>query len=883
MKPSVSAPERQRQRKDARPRVGNNSRGRETIEVEYTWFVLCLTIGLLSAALSAQAGGGLLESFLGEDPGAGLKWRAPVEGPSWSAVDGAARIVVPRRPGGYNHWVESVNDAPMLAVDAPGGDWDLTANIALEDYSRESAFHIGPMVGFSQGLVMTFGPFKGAATGQPIDRPELWIETTGVPPSARIPAECSALDLRISKRDNVYECFYRAPGESDWKRAGDFASAYPPEFTGILAKTFSDGPGVSFLVNDLRVDPVPARTRMSSVRVDAAHRAGAIDRNIYGHFIEHLGRCIYGGIWAEMLWNRKFTGGVDERGVIESWSAFGEGATYSRDNIDFYTSCQSQRVELAPGREAGILKKDARLGIKPGRYVVRAILKQRGLHSPVTVALRHNDEVYSSAEIAGIGEEWSEHRVELNVGARDPDAQFSISAVGPGTLWIGCLSLMPADNIEGMRRDVIEAIRAIKPPLIRWPGGNMVSGYHWEDGLGERDRRMPRWERAWKAWEWNDFGTDEYIRFCRLVNTEPYICVNAGEGQADEAARWVEYCNGSPDTPYGALRAANGHPEPYNVKYWGIGNEMYGDWQLGHLDATKYALKSIEFARAMKAVDPSILLIGVGVDYDNFGSWNSYTAAIAGSYYDYISAHYYKGPRLKDCRELTYLNLICASLEIERMLAATSEIVNRAAGRRLPIAFDEWNIWLPEGLDNSMYALRDGLFAAGVFHAMHRLNDRVTMANLAQLVNVLGAIQTNMTDLVETPIYKAFKLYVDGFLDNRVGVSVECGEFDTPSGRMKLLDASAAVDGGGQLSVAVINRDPTRDLPAVLDIRGFSAAPEARVAALNGPDVYSLNDFGKPESVRIETSAKRVEPGKQYVFPAHSVTLITFQRAENTP
>lgn len=854
------------------------------IAVEISWPTLSVIFVLLSISLSARAAEGLLDGFLRNEPQAGLEWRAPVTGPSWSAADGAVRITIPRREGGYDHGVESIDNAPTLTLRAPEGDWDLGAHICVDEFAADSAFHVGLAVGFSRGLVMTFGPFKGAAEPQPVDKPELWIEATGIPPSAKVVADCSQVELRVGKRDNVYTCFYRSQGQPDWRRAGDFASAYPPEFVGVLARSFGDGSGISMTVSGLRIDAVPEQTSVSSVKIDAAFDAGSIDRNIYGHFIEHLGRCINEGIWAEMLWNRKFTGGIDENGVIESWSPFGEGAAYSRDNIEFYTSCQSQRIELASGKQAGILKQNARLGIKPQNYTARAILKQAGLEGPVVLALRQGDTVYASAAIPRVGADWREYTVDLEVTDADPDAQFSVSASGPGTLWIGCLSLMPADNVEGMRRDVIEAIRAIRPPLIRWPGGNMVSGYHWEDGLGERDRRMPRWERSWKTWEWNDFGTDEFIRFCRLVDTEPYICVNAGEGQSDEAARWVEYCNGSADTPYGALRAANGHPEPYNVRYWGIGNEMYGKWQLGHLDATKYALKSIEFARAMKAVDPSIVLVGVGVEYDNFDNWNSHAAAIAGSYYDYISVHYYKWLRAGDCRELTYLNVMGASHEIEAMLEATHEIVERAGGRRLPIAFDEWNIWLPNGLESSFYALRDGLFAAGVFHAMHRLNDRVTMANLAQLVNVLGAIQTNMTDLVETPIYKAFKLYTGGFADTRVGASVECAEFDAPSGRMKFLDASAALSGdGSRLTLAVINRDPLRDLPARVSIEGFRAAPEAHVAVMNGPDVYSANDFEDPDRVKIETAVKSIEPDAEYVFPAHSVTLITFARAANTP
>lgn len=807
-----------------------------------------------------------------------LQWVTPVEGPTCELQDGLAIVRIPQAQDGYNHWVDGVANSPSLRMKPPQGDWDLSARIDLIDFAPNSNFRIGLTVGFDDAYVMIFGPFQGPAVWKDGNWPELWIEATGMPAISKTKTDAKSVYLQIRKRRNEYACYYREGEGGEWQRCGEYLGVFPPKFVGVMGKTFSNGPGVTFSVQQLRIERASSEPSTARIVVRADTISGRIDRNIYGHFIEHLGRCIYGGIWAEMLYNRKFTGSVDSQGVIESWAAFGEGAKYSRDNIEFYTSCQSQRIELAPGKEAGIGKRDAKLAIKPQRYVIRAVLKQRGLSSSVRIALHEGDRVYARAVIPRVSEEWSEYTVNLDVQEVDPNAQFSVSATGPGTLWIGCLSMMPADNVEGMRRDVLEAIRRIKPPLIRWPGGNMASGYNWEDGIGPRDKRVPRWERAWNAWEWNDFGTDEYIRFCRLVGTEPYICVNAGEGQADEAARWVEYCNGSADTPYGRLRALNGHPEPYKVKYWGIGNEMYGDWQLGHLDATKYALKSIEFAKAMKAVDPSIVLVGVGVDDDSFGNWNSTVAQIAGSYYDYLSVHYYKGPRVKDPKELTYLNLICASLEIEKMLAATADVVQRSSPKRLPLAFDEWNIWLPHGLESSMYALRDGLFAAGVFHALHRLCDRVTMANLAQLVNVLGAIQTSMTEVVETPIYKAFELYSNLCENNRVEVNVESDSFDTPAGRMPVLDVSATTsDDGKKLVLAVINRDPVSDYSATINISGFNPKDQAQIAVLNGPTAFSLNDFGKPKQVTIMRRDKPIDLTKPYSFPAHSATIMLIQ------
>lgn len=842
--------------------------------------LICCTIGAMGLAIGLRASQDLLDTFNPEQTETGLRWVTPAAGPTCSVANGVAVIRIPQARDGYNHWVDGVANAPMLRADVPDGDWNLSAKIELLDYAPDSNFHIGLVVGFADTFVMVFGPFQGPAVWKEGQWPELWIEATGMSALSRTKIDARTVELQVRKRGNQYACYYRNSNTREWQKCGEYLGLFAPKFVGVIGKTFSSGPGIAFSVRELVLEPAKSERNPAGITVEASTVVGQIDRNIYGHFIEHLGRCIYGGIWAEMLYNRKFTGGVDAQGVIESWSAFGEGAKYSRDNIEFYTSCQSQRIELAPGKEAGIGKKDAGLAIVPQKYVARAVLKQKGLESGVRIALRQGDRIYASAMIPHVDENWSEYTVHLDVRESDLNAQFSITAVGPGTLWVGCLSLMPADNIDGMRRDVIEAIKRIKPPLIRWPGGNMVSGYHWEDGIGPRDKRMPRWERAWNAWEWNDFGTDEFIRFCRLVGTEPYICVNAGEGQADEAARWVEYCNGAPDTPYGKLRAANGHPEPYRVKYWGIGNEMYGEWQLGHLDATKYALKSIEFARAMKAVDPSIVLVGVGVDNDSYGNWNSTVSQIAGAYYDYISVHYYKGPRVKDPRELTYINILCASPEIEKMLSATYDVVARNTSKKLPLAFDEWNIWLPHGLDSSMYALRDGLFAAGVFHALHRLSDRVTMANLAQLVNVLGALQTNMTSVVETPIFKAFELYANLCQEDRVKIYTDCEHFDTPAGRMPVLDVSATISKDrSKLVLAVINRDPVADHPANIKITGFTPAPQIELAVLNGPDAYSVNDFTNPDRVRITRYRSTIDLSRPYTFPAHSVTIMVMNSA----
>jgi len=805
-----------------------------------------------------------------------MKWNAPVAGPTYSLDDGVARIVVPQRENGYNHWIGPRADAPMLTAPAPAGDWDLTGRIDLESYGADSDFHVGLTVGFSDQFVCTIGPFQNPGGKSGVRAPQLWLETTGIPATATREADCSSIYLKLSKRGNTYAASYRARSSDEWTRIGEYLGAFDPKFVGVIAKTFSAGAAVKFAVRDLTLESVTAEPSTSaSISIDTSKIANTIDHNIYGHFVEHMARCVWSGLWAEMLWNRKFTGSVDANGLIESWAAFGEGAKYSPDNRDFYTSSQSQRIDLAPGKEAGILKTGAKMGIKPGKYNIRAILKQKGLAGCVTFALRQGDRVYASAKTRPLTGKWAEYKATLNITESDPDAQFSVSATGPGTLWIGCLSLMPADNIGGIRRDVYESIDQMSPPLIRWPGGNMVSGYHWMDGIGPMDKRMPRWERAWKAWEWNDLGTDEFIAFCRKIGTEPYICVNAGEGNADEAAHWVEYCNGSADTEYGKLRAANGHPEPYHVKYWGVGNEMYGDWQLGHLGAKQYALKAVEFARAMRAVDPSIKLIAVGVPTDNWGDWNRIVARTAGSYCDYLSVHDYRGVSIWDCREYNYLNIVGSAQWEENMLAETSRIADEAAGKRLPLAFDEWNVWFPD----EKYELRDGLFAAGVIQGMQRLGDRVTMANIAQIVNVLGVLHTNSTQVVETPLAKVFELYANLCYRDRCTTSYTGPELDTPQGRQPTIDACATISADRKkLAITVINRDPLRDIAAKLDLNDFAAASPAEIAVLNGPTAYSFNTYSAPNVVDITRAKSNLDLSRPYVFPAHSVTVITLSR-----
>ncbi|MEM2936143.1 MAG: alpha-L-arabinofuranosidase C-terminal domain-containing protein [Candidatus Bathyarchaeia archaeon] len=444
-----------------------------------------------------------------------------------------------------------------------------------------------------------------------------------------------------------------------------------------------------------------------------------------------------------------------------------------------------------------------------------------------------------------------------------------------GGVWVGEGSRIP--NLHGLRKDVLEVVKEIRPPIIRWPGGNFASGYHWEDGIGPRERRPVKYDLAWEAEEPNQFGTDEFIAFCREVGAEPYICVNAGSGTPEEAAHWVEYCNRRGNSLYASKRVENGHPEPFNVKYWGIGNEMYGAWQIGHMNAADYAKSTVEFAKLMRRVDPTIRLVAVGCDQDD---WNYEVLKTAGEHVDYISLHKYYG------YEEDYYAVVASPLEAERSLKHLSGLINAVMAtkkRRVEIAFDEWNVWRREANRETGYTqkstLQDGIFAAGVFHVLHRLCQSVTMANLAQLVNVLPAIVTNEKGLYVNPIYLAFKLYVNHSGDTAIRTRTEAETYRAEKigvESVPYLDCSATLHKeGGTLYLAAINRHKDEAIKGKIELQAFKPERKGRVYELNAEEVSSANDFDSPDKVKIvEKAINDVSNQFGYTFPAHSVTVL---------
>jgi alpha-N-arabinofuranosidase len=456
----------------------------------------------------------------------------------------------------------------------------------------------------------------------------------------------------------------------------------------------------------------------------------------------------------------------------------------------------------------------------------------------------------------------------------------------------------PLADARGFRQDVLEAARPLGIPILRWPGGNFVSGYHWQDGVGPRDERPRRSELAWYAEESNRFGTSEFIEYCRALGTEPFICVNMGSGSMDEAQAWVEYCNGSGRTSWADLRREHGYPEPHRVRYWGLGNEMYGSWQIGNLNAHDYVKKARAFAMVMKRTDPSIQLVGCG--QTGWSEWDEIVLAGLAELVDFHSIHLYTG-------SADHYTTVFQSHQAERAIRICSALIERVRlaqriAHPIHIAFDEWNVWYRTrshedrvaGLEER-YTLSDALAVATYLNGFIRHCRTVRIANFAQLVNAIAPIVTSREGLFLQTIYHPLRLYAAHCREVALDVHVSGETYDLPPaqetgsvgrvhhvadlGPFTLLDAAATCDvDGRRLMLAVVNRHRDRDLVATIDRGDGAPAGEVAVAEVNGPDVGAVNSFEHPRAVDVQ-ERRLTAPGPRFEhrFPAHSVSVLRFE------
>ena len=595
-----------------------------------------------------------------------------------------------------------------------------------------------------------------------------------------------------------------------------------------------------------------------TIKVDVTLTGEPINLYIYGQFIEHLGKCIYGGIWAEMLEDRKFyypvTFEFSPWGVADDpfwqtgeykflnaspWQVIGDDKTVSMDKKSPFVGEHSPKIQVKGDGSKGGIKQSGIEFIAGKEYTGRIVLSGDANVVPVTVQISSENNETVKTEITEISNEFQTYPFSFTVPFTGKNCSVEIFSTGKGSFKIGTLSLMPADNIKGWRRDVIALLKELNSPIYRWPGGNFVSGYNWRDGIGEMDKRPPRKNPAWKGVEHNDVGLHEYIQLMEIIDSEPFVAVNTGLGTVQEVAEQIEYCRGSEETVLGKLRAENGSKQPFNVRWWAVGNEMFGNWQLGHMPLKDYVQKHNDMAKAIWAVDPEAKLIGVGA----VGEWSETMLSECSDYMNLISEHIY-------CRENDSLqkHIIQIKDEIKRVADAHRgyrEKIDGLKEKDIRIAMDEWNYWYGDYIYGELgvrYHQKDGLGIAMGLHEYFRNSDIYYMANYAQTVNVIGAIKTTQTASAFESTGLVLKLYRNQF--GAIPVKIESAN---PN-----LDISAALtEDQSALTIAVVNMDSIQQ-SLQFDLDGVKVLSKGQQWVIQNSNPEAFNTPGEAQQISID-------------------------------
>jgi alpha-N-arabinofuranosidase len=465
----------------------------------------------------------------------------------------------------------------------------------------------------------------------------------------------------------------------------------------------------------------------------------------------------------------------------------------------------------------------------------------------------------------------------------------------------------PLADEHGFRKDVIAEVKELAVPIMRYPGGNFVSGYNWLDGVGPKDQRPTVLERAWNSLETNQFGTNEFIEWAKLVGTEPLLGFNLGTASAESAVQYVEYCNVDRGTKWSDLRREHGYEQPHGVRYWCMGNEMDGPWQMGRLTAREYGRKARDCARQIRVIDPTLQLIACGSSNTILPTYLVWDREVLEECYDQvngISLHNYYGntPPLTGEDSTRYLAM---NLDMERQIqeiAATCDYVQGLlkSPKRLWLSFDEWNVWYrarggdfanghrqfaPKLLEE-VYNFEDALLVGGFVNTLLRQSQRCRVGCLAQIINVIAPLVTNKDKVLRQTIYYPYAWALKYARGRVMDLMVASETYDIHAEGLRpdfardekvpYLDAAVTVDAEAkQAAVFVLNRDLQKPRELVLDWRDPTPTRVLACETLTGPDLKAINEFSAPARIAPQTlDAPAVGPMMTLQFPAASYTVL---------
>jgi alpha-N-arabinofuranosidase len=668
-----------------------------------------------------------------------------------------------------------------------------------------------------------------------------------------------------------------------------------------------------------------AQTRPVNVTIDASKTGAPISKYIYGQFLEHIGGIVNNGLWAEMLDDRKFYFPITShppaepagpawmrRAAPRHWTPIGPDEFVTMDTDRPFVGEHTPRVKLSRTEGHGI--QQAGLAVRKGKsYTGRVILAGTpGATVKLTLVWGNAASDRQTVVVGKLHPDYVKSPLSFQAKGDSDDARLEIVGTGSGVFHVGAVSLMPASNVQGFRAEVIAALKQLHSGVYRFPGGNFVSGHEWRDAIGDPDKRPPIMDPVWHALQPNDVGTDEFVTLCRLLAVEPYVTVNAGFGDAWSAAQLVEYANGAVTTPMGRLRAANGHPQPYKVKFWGVGNEPWGEWQLGFIPVEQFELKHNLFAKAMRRVDPTIKLIAAGAmpdamagsnqakrmngqivpDYLSPADWSGNLLAHCLDNIDMLSEHYYSSSDTHlDLKTGKKVNIGPQPLiEWERAPATQvrvkyehyQEYLKRIPGLRakpVPIAIDEW-AYMGGGVNS--YKVVPAY--AWAFHEMFRHSD---LYQLGAFTFATAMMSETRTEAVLNPTGLLFKMYREHFGTIPVEVSGDSPQpkpIYPPGGDQPAvnpgsdtypLDVSAAwSDDRKTLTFAVLNPSDSEQR-LTLSIHGAKLANQGHLWRMAPVSVDATITVGQKPGVEVQEQELASVPGAMSV-PPFSVSIYSF-------
>ncbi|WP_028404277.1 alpha-L-arabinofuranosidase C-terminal domain-containing protein [Paenibacillus sp. FSL M8-0142] len=638
--------------------------------------------------------------------------------------------------------------------------------------------------------------------------------------------------------------------------------------------------------------------RKAKITIDVGRPGGhTINPYLFGHFVEDI-RDHMEAMLAYPLKDMDFESEAEGKTAVSgSWRPFtnGRNTSYALEAPAPKHSGRAQRIRVQSDDEAfaGIAQEAALKG--PMAYSVRVVARAsiELQYLIVEAADRRTEELLGRARIELGSHNWKEYEAALPVSRTCEHAEIRVYVpmehprwtdhVSTGMLWLDHVSLLPADNIGGVKGEVMDMTRELNAGMMRL-AGNYISAYHFEHGVGSVLERPVMFNEAWGGWTSKYFGTDEFIRFCRELGVEPLICVNDGSGTPEEAARWVEYCNGSAETPMGAVRAANGYPAPYNVRYWEIGNEVWGGWQVGTCSADRFAERCVSFAEAMKAADPSVVILACG---HTDQAWNRAVLDIAGAHIDYLTLHLYHGLNRfgmnRDTPAEERYKAIAVFPEWTRddIRRTVEQIQATENHRHIKLAITEYNtMYYPNTVRKGLpdeHTLGAAVANAGNLNEMLRASDMVHIGSFSDLVNgwLGGCIRVgdyyadqyrgklpgwsgHPLTVYGTPTYEVMKLYANRDIHRLLPADVECGSFSVRSNKPAPIDLDAMPDldvvactneDGSTMTVFIVNRS-LQEVQVELNLPGYESSSEILLHEITGDSVEAINSVFEPECIK---------------------------------